>query len=390
MSNNLNDEWENFITNYDANCETEFAFPAKFVVNDKIAGETPNMEPMCDELYISTKTMLLYLDKSNIDVAKIFWKLPIVEYWKPAEGIIKKQMKVASHSKEECAENMRKLAETYYYTERIIKQIDNPVAKKNKFKDERKITIGISTKNVTNYRGKEKCGAMFNCIAITFRFLNRDGRFHEIHVKVFNTGKLEIPGILNDSLFDRVKIFILDVMAPMFDEPIAFRDVPTENVLINSNFMCNFNINRDALHSILRTKYDIDATYDSCNYPGVKCKYYFYNEYGMDVEKQRGIVLDRDRGLTVEELIKTQKYTKVSFMIFRTGGCLIVGNCSEEVLRFVYDYVKKILLTEFPNIYISRVVDDSVPTEDKKESKLRKRKIMVSTEYFSALKSIYT
>jgi hypothetical protein len=390
MSNNLNDEWENFITNYDANCETEFAFPAKFVVNDKTAGETPNIEPMCDELYISTKTMLLYLDKSNIDVSKIFWKLPIVEYWKPAEGIIKKQMKVASHSKEECAENMQKLAETYYYTERIIKQIDNPVAKKNKFKDERKITIGISTKNVTNYRGKEKCGAMFNCIAITFRFLNRDRRFHEIHVKVFNTGKLEIPGILNDSLFDRVKIFILDVMAPMFDEPIAFRDVPTENVLINSNFMCNFNINRDALHSILRTKYDIDATYDSCNYPGVKCKYYFYNEYGMDVEKQRGIVLDRDRGLTVEELIKTQKYTKVSFMIFRTGGCLIVGNCSEEVLRFVYDYVKKILLTEFPNIYISRVVDNSVATEDKKESKLRKRKIMVSTEYFSALKSIYT
>jgi hypothetical protein len=209
-------------------------------------------------------------------------------------------------------------------------------------------------------------------------------------VKVFNTGKLEIPGILNDSLFERVKIFILDVMAPMFDEPIAFRDVPTENVLINSNFMCNFNINRDALHSILRTKYDIDATYDSCNYPGVKCKYYFYNEYGMDAEKQRGIVLDSDRGLTVEELIKTQKYTKVSFMIFRTGGCLIVGNCSEEVLRFVYDYVKRILLTEFPNIYISRVVDDSAPAEEKKESKLRKRKIMVSTEYFSALKSIYT
>jgi len=134
MSNNLNDEWENFINNYDANCETEFAFPAKFVANDKIDGETSNIEPMCDELYISTKTMLLYLDKSNIDVSKIFWKLPIVEYWKPVEGIIKKQMKVASHSKEECAENMRKLAETYYYTERIIKQIDNPVAKKTSSK----------------------------------------------------------------------------------------------------------------------------------------------------------------------------------------------------------------------------------------------------------------
>jgi hypothetical protein len=229
---------------------------------------------------------------------------------------------------------------------------------------------------------------MFNCIAITFRFLNRDGRFHEIHVKVFNTGKLEIPGILNDSLFDRVKIFILDVMRPLFDEPVAFRDVPNENVLINSNFMCNFNVNRDALHTILRNKYDIDATYDSCNYPGIKCKYYFYNDYGMDAEKQRGTVLKEHRELTVEELTKTLKYTKVSFMIFRTGGCLIVGNCSEPVLRFVYEYVKQILIGEFPNIYIAREVEAEGGGGEKKEAKLRKRKINVSTTYFSKLKSI--
>ena len=386
MSIDLNDEWASFIDNYDANCETEFAFPAK--TTQEACLNIPTSAPECDDLYISTKTMLLYLNQTNIDVVGIFWKLPIVEYWKPVEGIIKKQMKVAAHSKEECAENMRRLNETYYYTERIIKQIDNPIAKKNKFKDERKVTVGISTKNVTNYRGKEKCGAMFNCIAITFRFLNRDGRFHEIHVKVFNTGKLEIPGILNDSLFDRVKICILEVMAPMFTDPVGFRDIPNENVLINSNFMCNFNINRDSLHTILREKYDIDATYDSCNYPGVKCKYYFYNEYGMDFEKQRGSVLEEHRSLTVEELAKTLKYTKVSFMIFRTGGCLIVGNCSEEVLRFVYVFVKNILVAEFQSIYIHRIDVIDAELNAKKNTKLRKRKITVSTPYFSMLKSI--
>ena len=153
-------------------------------------------------------------------------------------------------------------------------------------------------------------------------------------------------------------------------------------------FSCNFNINRDTLHSILRGKYDIDATYDSCNYPGVKCKYYFYNDFGMDAERQRGTVMEEDRNLTVEELTKTMKYTKVSFMIFRTGGCLIVGNCSEEVLRFVYEFVKKMLLTEFPNIFISRAEITEGEVVDKKDSKIRKRKIMVSTQYFSALKSI--
>ena len=389
MSTNLNDEWAKFLNNYDADSNAEYtSLPAVKPIQETIYNTSTTIEPRCDDLYISTKTMLLYINQTNIDVARIFWSLPVVEYWKPVEGIIKKQMKVAAHSKEECAENMRKLGETYYYTERIIKQIDNPIAKKNKFKDERKVTIGISTKNVTNYRGKEKCGAMFNCIAITFRFLNRDGRFHEIHVKVFNTGKLEIPGILNESLFERVKIFIIEVMTPMFTEPVSFRDVPNENVLINSNFTCNFNINRDTLHSILRGKYDIDATYDSCNYPGVKCKYYFYNDFGMDAERQRGTVMEEDRNLTVEELTKTMKYTKVSFMIFRTGGCLIVGNCSEEVLRFVYEFVKKMLLTEFPNIFISRAEVIEGPVVDKKDSKMRKRKIMVSTQYFSALKSI--
>jgi TATA-box binding protein (TBP) (component of TFIID and TFIIIB) len=309
-----------------------------------------------------------------------------VEYWKPLEGVIKKQMKVAAHSKEECEENLRKLKETYYYTERIIKQINNPIAKKIKFKDERKVTVGISTKNVMNHRGKEKGGAMFNCIAITFRFRNDVNKFHEIHVKVFNTGKLEIPGVLNVNLFDRVKVFILDTLRPYFTEPIGFKDIPSENVLINSNFECNYNINRDALHYILKSeKYKIDTTFDSCSYPGIKCKYYFCNKNGFDTSKQNGVILAEDFNLTVDELIESKKYTKVSFMIFRTGGCLIVGNCSEEILTFVYDFVKKILKDEYANIYVK---SSGLVEEEPKKKKLRKRKITVSTAYFSDLKKL--
>jgi hypothetical protein len=86
----------------------------------------------------------------------------------------------------------------------------------------------------------------------------------------------------------------------------------------------------------------------------------------------------------VEELIVSKKYTKVSFMIFRTGGCLIVGNCSEEVLRFVYEFVKTILKDEFANIYM-RGPDKMV---EEKETKQRKRKITVSSSYFSDIKRI--
>jgi hypothetical protein len=157
-------------------------------------------------------------------------------------------------------------------------------------------------------------------------------------------------------------------------------------VLINSNFECNYNINRDALHAILRSdKYKIDTTFDSCSYPGVKCKFYFCNKNGFDIEKQRGVVLQEDCNLMVDELIESKKYTKVSFMIFRTGGCLIVGNCSEEILTFVYDFVKNILKDEYQNIYMSK--ENIGPAEPKKK-KLRKRKITVSTSYLSDLKKI--
>jgi TATA-box binding protein (TBP) (component of TFIID and TFIIIB) len=294
-------------------------------------------------------------------------------------------MKVAAATKAESEANQERLRKTYYYTEHIIKQIDNPIAKTIKFKDERKVTIGISTKNVMNYRGKEKGGAMFNCIALTFRFRNNQNSFHEIHVKIFNTGKLEIPGVLNTDLFDSVKGFILRTLQPYFETPIGFKDIPSENVLINSNFECNYNINRDMLHTILRSeKYRIDTTFDSCSYPGVKCKFYFCNKNGFDMEKQRGVILQEDRNMTVEELIVSKKYTKVSFMIFRTGGCLIVGNCSEEVLRFVYEFVKTILKDEFANIYM-RGPDKMV---EEKETKQRKRKITVSSSYFSDIKRI--
>jgi hypothetical protein len=135
-------------------------------------------------------------------------------------------------------------------------------------------------------------------------------------------------------------------------------------------------------------KYKIDTTFDPCSYPGVKCKFFFCNSIGFDVEKQRGVVLQEDCHLTVEELIVSKKYTKVSFMIFRTGGCLIVGNCSEEILRFVYEFVKMILRAEYQSIFMNGESSLVKGEDGDKESKQRKRKITVSSTYFSELKKI--
>ena len=97
-----------------------------------------------------------------------------------------------------------------------------------------------------------------------------NNNFKEIHVKVFNTGKLEIPGILNAELLGSIKTMVIDLISPYVDSHLSYVDSETnENVLINSNFNCGYFINRDALYDILKSdKYKLETAYDPCSYPG--------------------------------------------------------------------------------------------------------------------------
>lgn len=362
-------EWSSYLTN------TDFTKPAAVapMVPDGIAA-------VFSELYISTKTKVLFLNQP-IDINKIFWEIPVVDYWKTDPGVIKKQMKIVSKDQSEYAELKKNLEKTQYYVENIIKQIDNPTARRIKFKDERKITIGLSRKDIINSRGKIK-NAFYNCFAMILRF-PYDGKFKEIHVKVFNTGKLEIPGIINSELLDIVKRMILNILKPHLLDPIVFlENDECGNVLINSNFNCGFFINRDKLHSILRSdKYGVESAYDPCSYPGVKCKFYFNNEIGFDPSKQNGKILQEDRNMKMSELLENKKYTEVSFMIFRTGSGLIVGNCSDKILYYIFDFIKNILEQEYLNI---RVTNEIVHIKDK-SLKIKKRVVTVTHEYYNQI-----
>jgi hypothetical protein len=347
-------------------------------ISEKVIPEIDDRSiPVCDDLYISTKTKVLFLNQ-EIDIHRIFWEIPIVEYWQPMEGVIKKQMKIVSKNEEEFNSYRKKIENVYYYNENIIKQINNPAARRIKFKDERKITIGISKKDIMNCRGKVK-NAFYNCFAIIIRF-RYENSFREIHVKVFNTGKLEIPGILNTKLLDIVKEMILNIIKPFISSELYFLENSSEdNVLINSNFNCGFFINREKLYTILRSeKYGIETAYDPCSYPGVKCKFYFNHDFGFDPDIQNGKIIVNDRSMKMSELDDNKKYTEVSFMIFRTGSCLIVGNCSEKILLFIFEFIKNILKNEYYQIHTA---NEEVVVKNKK-TKIRKKKINISQSYY--------
>jgi len=371
----IDDEWNQYLTKQVL--PNDKSYTSNLVDDNNISENNAKSIPKCDDLYISTKTKVLFLNQ-EIDIDNVFWKIPIVEYWQPIEGVIKKQMKIVSKTEEDFNEYRKKLENVYYYNENIIKQINNPAARRIKFKDERKITIGISKKDIMNCRGKIK-NAFYNCFAMILRF-KYENSFREIHVKIFNTGKLEIPGILNVTLLDIVKEMILNILTPHITTSLYFLENSSEdNVLINSNFNCGFFINREKLYTILRSeKYGIETAYDPCSYPGVKCKFYFNHELGFDSEFQNGKIILNDRSMKMSELDENKKYTEVSFMIFRTGSCLIVGNCSEKILLFIFEFIKKILQNEYYNIHTA---NEEVIVKSKK-TKLRKKKINISQNYY--------
>ena len=144
-----------------------------------------------------------------------------------------------------------------------------------------------------------------------------------------------------------------------------------QNVLINSNFNCGFYIDREKLSQILNNKYNIETAFDPCSYPGVKCKFYYNNS--DDCKVQEGTILQEDRSMKMNELIESKKYTEVSFMIFRTGSVLIIGNCNEAVLYHIYNFIKNILQNEYKNI----VVLEEKQEFKQKVKKMRKKYITV-------------
>ena len=303
--------------------------------------QLPVERPKCSPLYISTKTKICYLNK-KVDLQNIFWQVPILPYHVPAIGVVKKQMKFNSTSLAELEALLAEKAKcTAPLSENIIAQV-HPTSGRVKFKDVRKINVGLSRKDIVSFRSKQK-KAFYNCFVVILRIFH-DDVYREIHVKVFNTGKLEIPGIQDVPLLNNVLTTLINILTPHTvteadPKPLEVHDGTSETVLINSNFTCGYFINRQEFYRILRFKYNINCNYEPCSYPGIQCEFYHDSTRG---DEQTGCQTSATTTGTV---------TIVSFMIFRTGSVLIVGKCNEHVLNTIYNFLVRVFDIEFPHIF---------------------------------------
>ena len=252
----------------------------------------------------------------------------------------------------------------------LISSVRNDVgSKKPTYKDVHKISIGISTKDILSQRCKKK-GAFYNCFVMTLR-IKLDGVFRELHVKVFNTGILEIPGIQSDSkMYCYVLDMIVKILQPYLKTKLTYDKKENEPVLINSNFKCNYFINREKLFNLLKYKYKIHSIFDPCSYPGIQSKFY----YNSSKEIQDGICSCKGQncGTLHKKQRKKEHCNEISFMIFRTGSILIVGKCDEKILKNIYDYLVNLLTVEYDNISIDEIVTQEQPA--KKRGRLSKKK----------------
>ena len=346
MQELLDEEWEKFLLNDNID-----------IINNNTINKSIDI-PKSTDLYISTKTKISYLSET-IDLHHLFWEIPIIEYNIPKSGIVKKQMKVNFTNKEDIEIVEKKLENMKYVEQNIITQIINPEGR-IKFKDIRKISIGLCKKDIISYRTKKK-SAFYNCFVLIMRLLYND-IFREIHIKVFNTGKLEIPGIQNEELLNIVLDNLIQILLPhVSNKNLCYLKDKTETVLINSNFNCGYYINREKLFDILKYKYKINSSYDPCSYPGIQCEFY----YDTDKKENTGRQINN-----IDVTNNSENIFKISFMIFRTGSVLIVGKCDEDILYNIYKFIKNIMEEEYSNI-VTNIM--TINNQNKKNKQVRKK-----------------
>lgn len=337
----IENEWEKFLVKEDDSIELN---------NEREETKEKDIDiPKCTPIYISTKTNIAYFN-TDIELKKIFWDIEIMKHDEFKCGIIKKQMKFNSITREE-KESIEKMYENEnkYKTCDIITHIDTTTSKKDTYKDVRKISIGISKKDVLSYRTKKK-SAFYNCFVIILRIWDiNDNIFKEVHMKIFNTGKIEVPGIQDDDIFYKSIDYVKNILSKYYNE-IEYNKEDVDTVLINSNFSCGYLINRENLYDILVKKYKIQSLYDPCSYPGVQSKYIINDK----IEK---------------------KQVTLSFMIFRTGSVLIVGKCTKNHIITVYEFLKELFKNEY-NIINQTGLNISKEIEKPKKNRKNRKKII--------------
>ena len=116
----LDAEWEAFQNQLSNNNQSNY-------IATSVKEEVELDIPKCSDIYISTQTKIAYLN-SPIKLYEIFWKLNVLDYYKPQDGIIKKSIKINCDTPEEVTELENNIKKQENIDIHILSQVNNPNA----------------------------------------------------------------------------------------------------------------------------------------------------------------------------------------------------------------------------------------------------------------------
>lgn len=214
-----------------------------------------------------------------------------------------------------------------------------------------------------------------------------------INLKIFNNGKIQMTGVISKEhsiLAINMIINLLNTSKSTYindvDKQIEISEFKT--VLINSDYDCGFEIQRENLLKILVNEYNLSVNYEPENYPGVKVAFFWNNIYKDDVPglcKCDKRCVGKGKGNGINEC------KKVTIAIFQSGKIIITGGNDLLQIQTVYEFLngifrkhlfeikKKYLINYHPEIKITQNL-----RQRHRYSYIQKNKI-VNIDYYNTL-----
>jgi len=163
----------------------------------------------------------------------------------------------------------------------------------------------------------------------------------KVNVKVFNNGKVQMTGLIKREQGENVLKLLHNKLENLKDialvEPSEFN---LDVALINSDFNCGQQINRDRLYEYV-LDLGLFVTYESCIYPGVKIGYYYKKNNPSGICNCENPCNGKGDGINT--------CRRVTIAAFHSGNVIITGGRTFEQLERSYSFIKETLDDLFEN-----------------------------------------
>ena len=203
-----------------------------------------------------------------------------------------------------------------------------------------------------------------------------------INAKIFNNGKIQMTGVNSEENAVKAVQIIKKILntnnnAALKDvNSIISNDTEFKTVLINSDYDCKFEIQREKLNYLLINNYGLSVSYEPENYPGVKIAY-FWNK--LNNINKTGICSCNTKCTGKVTGVTENSCKKVTVAIFQSGKIIITGGNSTEQINDAYAFINNILSTNIFYIkkkYSVKYYENDIKKKKKKNILIKKTDII--------------